>query len=66
MNSKTNYQIALNNNLTRIESLIADLDRQIAERNKVIEDNERSKQTLLEMKAIAREYANVLLCEAVK
>jgi len=67
MNSKSNYQIALNNNLKRInETILTDIDRMIAEHQKAKADHEQSIQTLMEMKAIAKEYANILICEANK
>jgi hypothetical protein len=63
-----NYRMTLaaSNNLKRIEGIVADLDRQIAENSKIIADREQANQNLLEARAIVQEYAKAVKADGLR
>ncbi len=59
----SNYRTALKQNRDRLGFIDLDLDRQITEINKQIEILERSRQTLMETKAILDDYGRLMTME---
>lgn len=62
------YKLALaaKQSLDRIDGIIAELDRQVSENNKVIADLEQKNQAILESKAIVKEYANTIKADGMR
>lgn len=55
----SNYRIALKQNQDRIIHLIEDCDRQITLLDREIAEKDQNRQSLMEMKAVLRDYSRL-------